>query len=502
MAQSIKDLILADFSGGLNTRDAASELSSNEFPLSLNVTIDERGAAGKRLGYERRFLSAVGSGLVSNMFWWGSRGLMVEQIGTGTHVGNGASFKTWTTSARIGMCEFNGNLVMNHPVDGMFQYDGTTVTAVATAPKGDSVAVWQNRLWSNDVTNAARVWYSDIGAFTYPVNNFNTLREKDTKKVTCLTGASGVDISGRPGLLAFKEDSAYRIYDSNTGAYTTIDTTTGTGSNIGAVSAYGRVYVASPRGVFWTDGINPLREATSKIENFFTGTRINQLRPDLYAAGRYMDRLWFSYPRATETANSIAFEHRPSGGGKEDEQGWVVPHSCAASCYAMPTDGTEMVMGSPSTNGLVFNFNKTGGDDGANIASYIQTRWLEPNYGNLTRVRRLRFVGYGSFQAAPFKDYESAGSLPTKDVDISQASFDYDAVGSTYDAPGVVYGPVKFQEYQDFWSIGVFRALSVYISETSAVSNQGREVIGSTANEVGAWGIAHINAMAIELGNR
>jgi hypothetical protein len=45
------------------------------------------------------------------------------------------------------------------------------------------------------------------------------MREKDGKTVTALFGGSG--------LLAFKEDSTYRINDSTTGAYQTIDWNTG-----------------------------------------------------------------------------------------------------------------------------------------------------------------------------------------------------------------------------------------------------------------------------------
>jgi hypothetical protein len=69
----IRDLTFRDFSGGLNLRDSASELSADEFPFSWNVTIDERGYVQKRLGYADRYGAQVGAGLVSQMFYWGTQ---------------------------------------------------------------------------------------------------------------------------------------------------------------------------------------------------------------------------------------------------------------------------------------------------------------------------------------------------------------------------------------------------------------------------------------------
>src|SRR5262245_54990583 len=47
------EIYIGDFSGGLNIRDALTELANNETPDCLNVVLDERGAAHKRLGLSR-----------------------------------------------------------------------------------------------------------------------------------------------------------------------------------------------------------------------------------------------------------------------------------------------------------------------------------------------------------------------------------------------------------------------------------------------------------------
>lgn len=382
---------------------------------------------------------------------------------------------------------------MVHPVDGMKVYNGTTVTTPTNAPKGSTCATWQNKVWvAGDPSQPPRLYYSDIGSPNFSVNSFNDLREKDSSLITCLIGAAGLDISGRPGLLAFKQESAYRVYDSSNGAYNTLDTSIGCGSNIGVVAAFGRIYAASTRGIYWTDGVNPMQEASFKVENMFHDSVLNLSRPDLFCATRYQDRLWFSFPREGSTENNLAFELHPTGG-------WIMAHTNAASCYAV-IDQSEVAMGSPSSNGLVFNMNRGGADDGAAIASYLQTYWTEPNDGNLTRIRRLRFVGLGIFDAALYKDYEVGQSLPTVHVELTSGAAIYDDAESIYDDPLTLYGPVAFHDFQDFWSIGTCRAFSIRISETSTDTGQARKALGDEQGEVGAWTLGHVQLLAIELG--
>lgn len=495
---AFKSITLGPWPGGLNTRDSEGELSPEEVSDALNVTIDERGTPMKRLGYERRYASAVGSGKVTNLFEWQSRGFIIAQIGTGMHKDGAASFHTWSTNARVGMCEFLGNLIMIHPVDGVRMYDGTTVTGPFTNfPIGDTCAAWQNKCYfAGSSVNPARVCWTDAGAMTMGVNNFNEIREKDTSKVTCLTGASGLDVSGRPGLIALKATSAYRIYDSATGAYNTIDAATGTGSNIGAVNTHGRTYVVNERGIFYTDGVNPMVEVSQKVENLFHKDRINQDRADLYCAGRYADRIWFSLPRALETFNSIALEMNP-------QSGWIMAHTNAGSCYASKGRGSiDMIMGSPTTNGLVFNTHKGGSDDGTAIASYLQAAWTMPSFGNKVNIRRARFVGGGEFDATLLIDYQSGASLPSMHVNIVPVDPLYDASTSEYDTDDY-YGPAAFQSQQDFYSVGKCHAFTIRITETSSDTRIGRQILsGGLEQELGAWQLAKILLWVIDLGVR
>ncbi len=492
---AFKSYVLGPFPGGLNIRDQAGELSQEELADSMNVTIDERGALMKRLGYTRRYASAVGSGLVSNLYSWNSRGYLIAQIGTGMHRDGGAAFYTWTTPARVGMCEYLGNLIMIHPVDGVRMFDGTTVTGpFANFPVGSTCAAWQNKcFFAGDPTNPSKFMWTDIGVMTMNVNNFNQLREKDNSIITCLAGASGLDVSGRPGLLAFKGDSAYRIFDATTGAYNTIDASIGCSSNISAVSAYGRTYVLNERGIYFTNGVDPMQEASSKIETLFQPGKINQLRDDLFCAGKYQDRLYFSLPRTGQAFNSLVVEINPVSG-------WAMTHSDAASAYASVGHGAmEMVMGSPVNAGMIYDSHRGGSDDGAAIASYAESGWLIPSFANKVNVRRARFIGDGAFNVTLLRDFESGPGAVAMPVNIGRSAATYDDTFAEYDTDDD-YGPDAFQGHQDFYSVAKCREFAIRIEETSSDIRLKDAVLGTSEETIGAWALSRVLLWVIDLG--
>lgn len=494
MPTKIVEEVFHNFSGGVNWRDHPSELAENEMPYSSNVTIDERGGAMKRLGYVDNYGSAIGSGLVKNIFEWASQGKIVAQVGTGIHIDGGAAIHNFSTNDRVAFAEYNSMLAMHHPIDGVRFWNGSAISSPSTNnPLGSSIAAWQNRLWIAE-KGGPRIWFTDIGTTNIANTNWVDLKEKDSSQINLLTGAAGQDISGRPGLLAFKSSSAYRIYDSNTGAYNTIDPQIGCSSNIGAVSAFGRTYVVSPKGVYWTDGLEAMKEQSQLVEPLFYPTRINQSRGDLFAAGRHADRLYFSFPIAGATTNSIVMEFHPV-------QNWAMPHTNAASCYCAAQNNTKMLFGSPTNNGRIYSHNTGGSDAGSPIASTLQTRWIEPRGGNKTRVRRVRFVGHGNFNATLLRDYVVSQSGATMPVNITDESALWDS-GYEWNGSTSVWGPTSFQSHQDFWSLGTYRAFSCQVTETSTNVSTGRVFLeGVPEIEVGAWTLSHISMLTFGLGN-
>lgn len=123
---------LADFSGGPNLRDSASELAANELEDAWNITLDERGGAASRLGYVKRNSSALGStgDLVVNDTWVRLLGKWLTQAGDSLYLDDGAvSVHTFSTADCVTFAETDDKVVAAHPVDGMFaSADGSAWT--------------------------------------------------------------------------------------------------------------------------------------------------------------------------------------------------------------------------------------------------------------------------------------------------------------------------------------------------------------------------------------
>ena len=475
---------LTDFSGGWNIRDAAAQLAANESPDLYNCTLDERGGAGKRLGYSKYNGSIFQAALVTNTFYWPSGQNEITQCGAKLYKDTSTTeFKTFTTTERCGMCDFKGLLIFIHPTDGLFKYDGTTVTAIAAGPKGSTITGWQNKLWaSNDPAAKSRVYFCSAGdETTWPGTNFVDLREKDTEPVVGLAGAAGVDVSGRQGLLAFKRRSTYRIFDSSTGAFQTLDTQVGAASALAVTSGFQRSVALGEAGIFWTDGVGPMRPASSKLDPLFNPGQIAFSKLDLFCAGLKGDRMYFSLARAGSTANDLELEYHPL-------QGWIVPNSSAASCYATyGKDDQILYAGSPTVNGQVYKRLVGGADDGVAIASRFQTRWVQPTGGHPCRVGRVRGAFRGGFTVKVLLDF-GPNFVESFDLAAPAGGALYDAGGSIYDTS--TYTQPNFQDTQDFPLNDVCTAISLVISETSSTSSSGLQVLGAgAAPELGAWGL-------------
>jgi len=499
---SLRNLRVRDFSGGPNLRDAQSELAKNECVDAWNVTFDERGGVSSRLGYQKVNGSVYGGGLVKNVYYSPLLGEYITQAGASLYLGTNTTIrKTFTTSARVVFVDFGATVVALHPVDGLFtSADGITWAAVADvdAPKGSCMAVWQNKVWvSGHAAAPARLYFSDVGSVTsWTASSFNDLREKDTQPIVALSGAAGVDTIGRPGLLVFKRESTYRVYDSTTGAYQTVDSRIGAASALSVVTLNNRTIALSQHGLYWTDGVNPMKNAGERFEPLWEPTQVNFAQLDLWAAGARFNRAYFSLTRAGSTANDLALEYHP-------EEGWVTPGSNAMSAYATFGASTEKLYGgSPTVSGQVYELLVTGADDGVAIDSRFQTRWFEPGDGFLARLRRARLLGRTgglTITVTVRRDYQtSAGDdLPVIIDELDTESYDS---GVFYDS-GALYGTPAAQAYHDEHSLGTCKAFSLRITaSTSTVGNTLQLLASGTGPEVGAWAFFGFDLLFVPLG--
>lgn len=373
-----------------------------------------------------------------------------------------------------------------------------THTLYLPTPKGDSITSWQNRLICNDAVTLTQVNASTIGNgddWRTSTNHgwTNQIREnpRDGSRVLCLASASGVDIQGRPGLIVCKRDSTYRMYDSNTGAYSTLDPSIGAASSISVTNLFGLTVILSRFGIFTTDGINPLKKMSSRVDPLFTKDTINEAQLDLCAAGTYNDRCYFSIPRKGQTANNLALEFHPL-------EGWIVIGSNAASCYTTYAQQTQLLYtGSPTVSGQVYQQLTGGSDDGTAIQSWFQTKWFEPAEGFFMRARKVRILGRGSFSLYSRFNY-SVGQGTLRAVSITGGGFTW---GTDVWGTGV-WGPLVYQDYSTpLLSLGTGRSISFRIEETSSVSTTAPPLPGTTdALSVGAWGLGGVDLQWIQLG--
>lgn len=494
-AAALKGDTLRDFSGGPDIRDASSQLALNEDSDAWNVTFDERGGVSSRLGYTKDNATAFSGGAVINQFWSQLLNAKITQAGLSLYLGTtNTARKTFSTDERVTFCELNSVVVACHPTDGLYtSADGVTWTAVADAdaPKGVCVATFQNKVFVGDSTG--KVSWSAAGDPTaWTSTDFNKLWEHDQAGIIAMHIGSGQDIQGRPGLLCFKQESTYRINDSATGAYTTVDATVGAASPIAVVGVGSKVYTVGKRGIFWwredqagmvdaSDQLRPLWE---------TQTNLEQLA--LWCAGRKGNRARFSFTRAGSTANDLTLE-------LHTEEGWIAPRSDAMSCYTTSAGASETLYGgSPSVDGQCYVLDSGGTDDGTAISFRFQTRWVQPNAGFQAQVWQIRLHGRGTGTLTVRRDYASAAG--------DSQPFNLNGVGATYDSglhydSGVQYVVPAYQQTQAFYSIGVCRQFSLLFTGETSTTASGPQVLGSgTAPVIGSFGLFAVEWLYVPLG--
>ena len=499
MAITSGELPLRDFSGGWNIRDAPTEIADNESPDLLNMTLDERGGVSKRLGQQKLNSSPFGGGAVKNIFSWDSKGFQITQAGTKLYRDtDGIVRHTFTTSDRVGFTEFNGSLYVIHPVDGLFaSTDGLSYSLVSGGPHGNALLSSKNRLIA--LGDGTTILYAsaigDAADWTTGTGHgwTNEIREVSDAPLIAAAAIGGEDVLGRPGFMLFKNGSFYRVYDSDTGAYTTMDATVGAASPLAAVGVSGRVVFLSTQGIFWTDGVTQAaRAASERLQPLFQNSQIAFDQASLFCGGVKGDRVKFSLARAGSTVNDLSLEYHPL-------QGWIVPGTDAAACYTTNRRQTErLYAGSPSVSGQVYEQGVGGSDDGADITCRYQTKWFSPLKGIETQFRRVRVFGRGLFDLYSKLDFDTG---------------DGEHIGSPASLPGgaLVWGsgdwgedlwaPANYEDYADFWSLGNGTSISFLLEETSSISSTAPKILNSgTGPDIGAFALYGLVLQYIPIG--
>lgn len=349
-------LFIDDFSGGVNLLESPHTLPAPFLPAGcLNVTLRGRSLC-TRFGTK---LAGTLSNASKYIFfspkfdlffaYETAAGTLAKYTISGTNqaLAGRTAVKTFTTNGDIQIVEFAGLLVLVHAVDGVFtSTDGTTWTNRSTTVKGTIINTWQNKCWvAGDSSNPSRVWWCNAGDATTwtTATDFVDIREVNDRSVSALGVAGGMDVVGRGGLLVFKNESAYRIYSSATGAYTTIDAGRGAGGALAVTAAQGYVYCANQWGVYRMDG----DKVTTISDPVRPGWETGRETSGPVLAWSAWDRVYFSNTAGDAAARKLHWELIP-------ERGAWFPHgfNTAAGSYTQPLSVARYGRGASTTNPL------------------------------------------------------------------------------------------------------------------------------------------------------
>lgn len=528
--------------GGLNLRDAPSKMGADESPEAVNVTLDERGGVTCRLG-----LSQLGGLPVAAnaTFLYYSQVADALLAYVSTDSGNGKLYKStdagsawslvlgsFTAGAQAAIVDFVGvngpRVVLVNTIDGVYSFAADLLSNVHTAGgsanmtevRGSSIAVWQNKLWvtgdpRDDTTHSrARVWFSNGGneqAWTV-ASAFVDIRDVDTLPCTAIGAGQGMDVTGKPSLIVYKESSTYRINDSTTGSYTTLHNDgAGACSNKAVAEASGMICSINKYGIWVTDGLAVPRRVSGKIEPLFTPDGLDFTTVDTWAAGTYRDRVVFSVRRAQATKNDLMIEYHPT-------IGWIVAHvfrkdktvpedalePVAVGPMAVYTKNTQRLLSMVDTGGTYSNCHevfKTGQDGttiGQNrvIKSRYQTPWVPVVDYDEARLRALRVFGRGQCQVQVRLDFADNGD-----------AYQLDFTGGTGFLWGTgqwgtgAWGEPAVESSVDVPLDQVCKHVSLVFSATTSTSAVRPKLLGDgNAMEVGAWAVYGLSVDVIPLG--
>ncbi len=129
--------------------------------------------------------------------------LQVYNSGTGLFA-DIASSPTFTAGARFGYVVYDDELLFGNAVESLYKWDGTTFTEYASAPKGNILEIFEDRLFISGVTaEPLAIYYTDAGTVTtFPGTNI--LNPLGTDAVQALVNYYGT-------LLIFKKDSIWKL---------------------------------------------------------------------------------------------------------------------------------------------------------------------------------------------------------------------------------------------------------------------------------------------------
>lgn len=511
-------LRLDRFDGGLNLRDAPSEMGVNETPDCMNVTLDERGGAVARLGLSKLNGSSLLPAAPSYLYYSEVADALLAYISTDAGVGKlykstdggvtwSSAYASFTAGAQAAITDFKDRVVVVNTLDGVYSFPSSLGAPTHTSGgtnnmeevRGSSIAVWQNKCWvvgdiREDATHSkARTWRSNAGDETKwtIATDFTDIRDVDTKICTAIGAGQGMDVTGKPTLLVYKAESVYRINDSSSGAYTTLHAKgAGAASNKAVASVLARICSVNKNGIWVTDGLGVPVRVSDKLNPLFTADGLAFSTVDAWSAAPYRDRIVFNVTRAGGSTNNLMLEYHPA-------IGWTVPHTLALGPMAPYSKNTAKLMAArAAAGGQVYEVFKGGSDDGTAIAARYQTPWVDLAAGDEARLRYLRVFGRGAPSVQVRTDFLGSGDEYSLNFGLGDGFVWGTGVWGTG-----VWGDPAIEGVSETPLDQVAKHASLYFS-ASTTTNLFRPALLGDGNtpESGAWAVYGAYLDAINLG--
>lgn len=500
------------FDGGVNIRDAITQLRGNECRKLENGVLDERGGFSKRLGMVNKGTFGVGADRVLSMYTF-YRGLLTPQVLIHTTAGKlyftvdpEAQPIVWaeivsglSTTQPFAFETFNSKVYMSNGVDDYASWDGTTRTAFASAPKGRYLRLWKDTMWVSGVdATPDRVFASDPGnAETFDVSSWVDIAKGDGDKVNALA-------SDGLFLIVGKQDRAMTIYDPVTFANRVVDFEKGFESHFGVAQFEGVIYYVSRRGICEWLGDTPSKIISGKVDPLFDPQVLNLSALEVSWAYTYENRIGWALPEIGSSVPTLQLEYYPRLVGKGDENvGPFAFQRMPASTFTRWRSGVfdRLLASSNSSNKILLAFGDSGTDDGETFSALTESGALDFDRPTIHKyLRRMRVLGRGQFTMLMRRNFR-IDTYKTFVMDMSSGTDTW----STGDFWGTgEWGPEFLLKEQRLHPDAYVRFLTVVFTDSDTDTGSKPVPVGSRDNRIlaGEWAVYDYNIDATLLGVR
>lgn len=499
------------FEGGVNIRDAITQLEPNECRKLENGVLDERGGFSKRLGCLSKGTFGVGADRVLSMYVFYKAGAVPQVI---IHASDGrilytndpkAQPITWSvlvsgmsTTAPFSFETFNSKCYMSNGVDDYASWDGTTRVAFPSAPKGKYLRLYKDTMWVSGIAATPdRVWSSNPGdAETFPVTSWIDITKGDGDQVMALATDGLYLIIG-------KRNRAMAIYDPVSFANRVVDFEKGFESHFGVAQYEGAIFYLSRRGICMWLGDSPSRFVSGKVDSMFDPNVLNLNALDRSWSYTYQNRIGWAIPEAGSTVPTVQLEYYPRMVGDDKQAPFAFQRMPAKAFVGWRYLADDILFAAHNGQNKVLQaFGDTGLDDGSTFSTIAETGALDFDKPTLHKyLRRLRMLGRGQFNLIMLRNFR-IDVYKNFVVDMT-SGLDLWAITDSWDA-AKVWGPDLLLKEIRVHPDGYVRFLTLQFTDSDPDTGTKPVPVGSRDFRVpaGEWAIYGYNIDATVLGVR